>query len=127
MDAEGILSRLRFPHRPGRPFDPDRDWLVHRAAEARRTLREHAASHGERLEQGKAFLADAIRRGARYESCAPHHALFAKSMELAKGRYARAVAAWASGATDHLPVPIADPEPCFDLCDSLWTEVEGAA
>lgn len=123
MRPDDILRRAHGAARrlPRRFFDPDRDRLASRDPSP--DIREHEASWKERLSQGLDLVADAMRRGLPYERCRPHHDLFLKAMDRARAHYVRAARAWAAGNTDHIPVPVADAEPAFDLADALLEEL----
>lgn len=123
MDPRDIAARAHAAagRRGRRPVDPDRDRLAHR--DPWPTIREHDGDHALFLGQGKGLVADAMRHGVLYGRCRPHHDLFLVSMARCRARYVLACRAWASGATDHLPPPVADSDPVLDLADALDGEI----
>lgn len=124
MDPSEILAKAHqaAATRHRRSFDPDAGTMPGRLATALASEREHDEAQKEFLEQGKALVADAMRRGARFEDIRGAQAVFLAAMELRRGLHRNACRAWASGASGYLPPPLPDVDPVFDLADALWAK-----
>lgn len=106
-----------------RSFDPDASTVPGRLATAIACEREHDEAQKEFLGQARGLVADAMNRGALFDRIRPAHEIFLAAMGLRRELHRRACRAWASGASDHLPPPLPDVEPVFDLADALLKEM----